>query len=101
MKAGVLGTVKEVHVWTNRPYGYWPQGVPRPAQLEVEDRTKVRWDNNGVNRRIADAFLDLTRPGDSPVEQRFRDYLEQQDDPRLTEIFARLQEIYLAHPGGN
>lgn len=28
LKAGVLGTVKEVHVWTNRPI--WPQGIPRP-----------------------------------------------------------------------
>ena len=29
VQAGVLGTVKEVHVWTNRPI--WPQGGPRPA----------------------------------------------------------------------
>jgi len=28
MRAGRLGTVKEVHVWTNRPI--WPQGIPRP-----------------------------------------------------------------------
>ena len=28
--AGVIGQVREVHVWTNRPVGYWPQGVPRP-----------------------------------------------------------------------
>ena len=25
--------VSEVHVWTNRPLGFWPQGVPRPAPL--------------------------------------------------------------------
>ena len=29
--AGVIGPVHEVHVWTNRPAGYWPQGVPRPG----------------------------------------------------------------------
>ena len=29
VQAGVLGPVKEVHVWTNRPI--WPQGIPRPA----------------------------------------------------------------------
>ena len=29
VKAGVLGTVKEAHVWTNRPV--WPQGIGRPA----------------------------------------------------------------------
>lgn len=29
VRAGALGTVREVHVWTNRPI--WPQGGPRPA----------------------------------------------------------------------
>lgn len=28
IRAGLLGAVKEVHVWTNRPV--WPQGGPRP-----------------------------------------------------------------------
>jgi predicted dehydrogenase len=37
IKAGVLGPIKEVHVWTNRPI--WPQGIaraeakPAPRQL--------------------------------------------------------------------
>ena len=74
--------------------------IPLDLRIDVE-REARRMAGYWHGRRIADAFLDLTRPGDSPVEQRFRDYLEQQDDPRLTEIFARLQEIYLAHPGGN
>ncbi|HXE56122.1 MAG TPA: Gfo/Idh/MocA family oxidoreductase [Tepidisphaeraceae bacterium] len=30
VKAGVIGTVSEVHVWTDRPKGWWPQGVNRP-----------------------------------------------------------------------
>jgi len=29
IRAGVIGPVREVHVWTNRPI--WPQGVPRPT----------------------------------------------------------------------
>src|SRR5205823_6424060 len=29
IRAGVIGPVKEVHVWTNRPI--WPQGIPRPT----------------------------------------------------------------------
>jgi predicted dehydrogenase len=41
VQAGVLGPVREVHVWTNRPI--WPQGIPRP-----EDRPpvppNVQWD---------------------------------------------------------
>src|SRR4029434_4439293 len=32
VQAGVIGPVREVHVWTNRPVNYWPQGVPRPAK---------------------------------------------------------------------
>ncbi len=30
VQAGVIGPVREVHVWTNRPI--WPQGIPRPGQ---------------------------------------------------------------------
>ena len=33
IQAGVIGPVKEVYVWTNRPI--WPQGVPRPAKVPV------------------------------------------------------------------
>jgi predicted dehydrogenase len=29
--AGVIGPVREVHVWTDRPQRYWPQGIPRPV----------------------------------------------------------------------
>src|SRR5205085_5548859 len=27
IQAGIIGPVREVHVWTNRPVVYWPQGV--------------------------------------------------------------------------
>jgi predicted dehydrogenase len=30
IQAGVIGPVREVHVWTNRPI--WPQGIPRPGK---------------------------------------------------------------------
>ena len=33
--AGAIGDVREVHVWTNRPLGYWPQGIPRPEPLRA------------------------------------------------------------------
>lgn len=32
VQAGVIGPVREVHVWTNRPLGFWPQGIPRPGK---------------------------------------------------------------------
>jgi len=29
--AGVIGPVREAHVWTDRPVRYWAQGIPRPV----------------------------------------------------------------------
>jgi predicted dehydrogenase len=29
--SGVLGPIREVHVWTDRPVRYWAQGIPRPG----------------------------------------------------------------------
>lgn len=42
VRAGVLGEVREVHAWTNRPNGYWPQGVPAEATAPVPPG--VAWD---------------------------------------------------------
>ncbi len=30
LRTGVLGKVTELHVWTDRPAGWWPQGIDRP-----------------------------------------------------------------------
>lgn len=35
--AGVIGPVREVHIWTNRPS--WPQGVPRPTSAALRTQT--------------------------------------------------------------
>jgi predicted dehydrogenase len=32
VRSGVLGDVTELHVWTDRPTGWWPQGINRPAE---------------------------------------------------------------------
>jgi predicted dehydrogenase len=40
IKAGVIGNVSEVHVWTNRPI--WPQGGPRSAEKPVP--SFLKWD---------------------------------------------------------
>jgi len=39
-RSGVLGTIKEVHIWTNRPI--WPQGGDRAAEAPVPEFLK--WD---------------------------------------------------------
>lgn len=31
IRSGVLGEVRELHVWTDRPLNWWPQGVGRPT----------------------------------------------------------------------
>jgi predicted dehydrogenase len=43
--SGVLGPISDVHVWTDRPHGWWPQGVDRPSPAiapSVPD--KLSWD---------------------------------------------------------
>jgi len=53
--AGAIGDVREVHIWTNRPLGFWPQGVPRPEPLKPQ-ATPLRWNGPGVNARLAAAL---------------------------------------------
>ena len=53
--AGAIGEVREIHIWTNRPLGFWPQGVPRPEALK-EPAGQLRWNGQGVNMRLAAAL---------------------------------------------
>ncbi len=62
--AGALGEIREVHVWTNRPLGFWPQGVPRPAPLDVPPDT-LKWNGQGVTQRFAAALA-----GNYPVPEK-------------------------------
>jgi predicted dehydrogenase len=34
IRSGVLGDITELHVWTDRPKGWWPQGVDRPRDKQ-------------------------------------------------------------------
>jgi predicted dehydrogenase len=34
LRAGVIGEVTGLHVWTDRPAGWWPQGVTRPGDSQ-------------------------------------------------------------------
>jgi predicted dehydrogenase len=70
---GAIGEVNEVHVWTNRPYGFWPQGVPRPRRSTEltndgnggQQQQQLRWDNRGIMQRLAAAMY-----GDYKVPDR-------------------------------
>ena len=60
IQAGVIGSVREVHIWTNRPI--WPQGLPAPVtppELPGDDS----WWPGSTNQRIAAAIArDATPP---------------------------------------
>lgn len=53
--AGAIGNVSEVHVWTNRPLAYWPQGIPRPQARPRPD--DASWDEKAVMDRLANAMV--------------------------------------------
>ena len=42
LKKGAVGTVKELHIWTDRAKGWWPQGIERPAPSDVPGH--IPWD---------------------------------------------------------
>jgi len=35
LREGVIGKFKEIHAWSDRPAGWWPQGEPRPQGGEA------------------------------------------------------------------
>jgi predicted dehydrogenase len=43
IRSGVLGEIRELHVWTDRPNGWWPQGVTRPPETPPVPAT-LDWD---------------------------------------------------------
>jgi predicted dehydrogenase len=43
IQAGAIGKVSEVHVWTDRPIGWWPQGVDRPSYTD-DVPAHLNWD---------------------------------------------------------
>jgi predicted dehydrogenase len=53
VQAGVLGPIRDVHVWTNRPI--WPQGVPRP-DLALGRPADLQWNERGVAAILAGAM---------------------------------------------
>jgi predicted dehydrogenase len=53
--AGAIGDVREVHIWTNRPLGYWPQGIPRP-EVRTAPEGGFKWNGPGIEARLANAM---------------------------------------------
>ena len=43
IRAGAIGTIREIHCWTDRPGGWWKQGIRRPAG-NVPVPSTLDWD---------------------------------------------------------
>ena len=64
--AGVIGPVREVHVWTDRPLRYWAQGIPRPVSAgapvapvaAAANAIPPRWNMGTVDRAVLKAMAD-------------------------------------------
>jgi len=56
IEAGLIGPVREVHIWTNRPI--WPQGVPRPlAEPPAQPAPRrTSWNSTAIRDATAAAM---------------------------------------------
>ena len=60
-----------VHVWTNRPVGYWPQGVPRP-DATAGQAGGTSFGTSWNLRRITDTIAREMGNADAKVPDGFR-----------------------------
>jgi predicted dehydrogenase len=63
--AGIIGPVHEVHVWTNRPVVYWPQGLPRPTGMAPAD-VPGGFGNLWTFRHVQDVLAQAMGSGGEP-----------------------------------
>ncbi|MFI5233664.1 MAG: Gfo/Idh/MocA family protein [Gemmatimonadales bacterium] len=70
IQAGVIGPVREVHVWTNRPI--WPQGVPRPLAPSQQAPAGSSFGNGWNSRSISNAIAAAMSAGGSPIPDGMR-----------------------------
>ena len=65
IQAGLIGPVHEVHVWTNRPIVFWPQGLPRPTGVTPPD-TASPFGNPWTFRHVQDVLAGAMGSGGAP-----------------------------------
>ena len=71
IQAGIIGPVHEVHVWTNRPIVYWPQGIPRPTNAPAPP-AQMSWTGNPWSPRHVNEVLASAMGGSYPVPNGLR-----------------------------
>jgi predicted dehydrogenase len=70
IQAGIIGPVREVHVWTNRPLVYWPQGIPRPTTSLSDAGAPSPFDNPWSTQHVNDVLA--AAMGGAPVPAGLR-----------------------------
>ncbi|MFI5244321.1 MAG: Gfo/Idh/MocA family protein [Gemmatimonadales bacterium] len=70
IQAGIIGPVREVHVWTNRPI--WPQGVPRPLAPSQQVPAGSSFGNGWNMRSINNAAAAAMSAGGAPMPEGMR-----------------------------
>jgi predicted dehydrogenase len=75
IQAGIIGPVREVHVWTNRPVVYWPQGVPRPTGTPVTPPGPGPFGNPWSFRRVNEVLAGAMGSSPPPDGLRWDLYL--------------------------
>jgi predicted dehydrogenase len=65
IEAGIIGAVSDVHVWTNRPIVYWPQGIPRPMAEPVAESSRTS-SNPWTYGHVQDVLATAMGAGGSP-----------------------------------
>ena len=64
--AGIIGPVHEVHVWTNRPVVYWPQGIGRPTNVPAVEAPGRFGGNPWTYRYVQDVLAAAMGGGGTP-----------------------------------
>src|SRR5512141_1845875 len=100
--AVALGLLKQKMHAVHHVQGEEEHARPSFPDIQLELRVEVerearRMAGYWAGRNIANTFLEFIRGGDSKTAVGdIEEYLKAQDDPRLTEILRRLEEIFLS-----
>jgi predicted dehydrogenase len=62
IQAGVIGNVREVHIYTDRPARFWAQGLPRPVAPANPPNPKAAGNIGWVNGAMAQALANSGAP---------------------------------------
>lgn len=97
MALGMLGQKMKAshHIQGDDEHALPPHpGVPLELRIEI-DREARRMAGYLYGNQIAEKFFEIYERAPGHVEQEVRAYLDEQNDPRLTEIMDRLMQNFL------